>query len=184
MKRNRLALPALLAFTIAACQQPANDSNIAIDNDFNAAEAANAEIDMLPPSESADAPAEGTDNGFNLTSSEDGDTSAGIPILPEDAAKATIPTQYRGRWGMVAADCTSTRGDAKGLIIVADKTVKFYEALATLKAQRPAIATSFSGLFGFTGEGQTWQKVMTFTRTGNTLKRADEDGTYTYTRCA
>lgn len=176
MKQTSFTTTPLLALAIAACQQPATDANIAIDND-----AATTNVEMLPPSDEAGAP---TDDGFNLTSTKDGDTSAGIPILPEDAAKATIPAKYQGRWGMVAADCTSTRGDAKGLIAIADKTVKFYEALATLKAQRPAIATSFSGLFGFTGEGQTWQKVMTFTRTGNTLKRADEEGNYTYTRCA
>jgi len=172
-----LTLPALLALAIAACQQPADDSNIAIDDTINAA---NAEIETLPPSEEAGNP---SDEGFNLTSSEDGDTSAGIPILPEDAAQARIPAQYRGRWGMVPADCTSTRGDNKGLITVADKSVKFYESLATLKSQRPAIATSFAGLFGFTGEGQTWERVMTFTRTGDTLKRADSQGSYTYTRC-
>jgi hypothetical protein len=85
---------------------------------------------------------------------------------------------------MVAADCTSTRGDAKGLIDISDQSIKFYEAVATLKEQRPAIATSFSGLFAFTGEGQSWQKVMTFTRTGDTLKRAEEAGTFTYKRCA
>ncbi len=96
---------------------------------------------------------------------------------------ALIPAQYRGRWGMVAADCTSTRGDNKGLITIGDGTVKFYESLATLKEQRPAIATSFSGLFGFTGEGQTWDKVMTFTLTGDTLQRSDDDGSFTYQRC-
>ena len=64
------------------------------------------------------------------------------------------------------------------------KTVKFYEAVATLKEQRPAIATSFAGQFDFTGEGQNWQKVMTFTRTGDALKRAEEEGTFTYKRCA
>ena len=42
-----------------------------------------------------------------------------------------------------------------------------------LMAQRPATATSFSGLFAFRGEGQSWEKVMTFTRTGDTLKRAE-----------
>ena len=52
-----------------------------------------------------------------------------------------------------------------------------------LKERRPAIATSFAGLFAFTGEGQSWQKVMTFTRTGDTLKRAEEEGTFTYKRC-
>ena len=85
---------------------------------------------------------------------------------------------------MVAADCTSTRGDAKGLITVGDTSIRFYESTAALQEQRPAIATSFSGVFVFTGEGQTWERVMTFTRTGDTLKRAEANGSYTYTRCA
>ena len=29
-----------------------------------------------------------------------------------------IPAAFHGRWGMVPADCTSTRGDNKGLITV------------------------------------------------------------------
>ena len=45
-----------------------------------------------------------------------------------------------------------------------------------LKEQRPAIATSFAGLFAFSGEGQNWEKVMTFTRTGDTLKRGRGGG--------
>ena len=85
---------------------------------------------------------------------------------------------------MVAADCTSTRGDAKGLMTVGDTNIRFYELLASLQEQRPAIATSFSGVFAFEGEGQTWERVMTFTRTGDTLKRAQADGNFTYTRCA
>jgi hypothetical protein len=84
---------------------------------------------------------------------------------------------------LVAADCTSTRGDAKGLITVADRSIRFYESTATLNEQRPAIATSFAGFYGFTGEGQTWEKVVTLTRTGDTLRRADDEGSYTYTRC-
>ena len=179
MIKTKFTTAALLALAIAACQQPAED-NIAIDEVNNLAAA---DLEVLPPSDAAGAPANGADDGFDLTSSKDGDTSAGMPILPEDAAKATIPAKYHGRWGMVAADCTSKRGDNKGLITVADKSVKFYESLATLKAQRPAIATSFSGQYDFTGEGQTWQRVMTFTRTGNTLKRADDEGSFTYTRC-
>ncbi len=170
MIQRNFSLPALLALAIAACQQPADDANITIDNEVNAAEAANAEIETLPPSEEAGAP---TDSGVN------GDISATEPSTPD-----SIPSQYRGRWGLVAADCTSTRGDAKGLIVINEGTIKFYESLATLKEQRPAIATGFSGLFNFTGEGQSWTKVMTFTRTGNSLKRADSDGNFSYTRCA
>ena len=171
MMRIRFALPALLALAIAACQQPADDANITIDNQVNAAEAANADIETLPPDDSS-AAAQGT--------------PAATPM--NEATPAKLPTQipaaFHGRWGINRADCTSTCGDAKGLITIADRTVKFYESLATLKAQRPAIATSFSGLFVFTGEGQTWEKVMTFTRTGDTLKRADDEGSYNYRRCA
>ena len=172
MKQVHFTLPALLALTLAACQQPADDSNIAIDNEVNAAEAANAEAEALLPSEQAADP--NIINGLN----EADDAGS------EDPNVAFIPAQYRGRWGMVAADCTSTRGDAKGLITIGDTSIRFYESTATLKEQRPAIATSFSGLFGFTGEGQTWQKVMTFARDGNTLTRAEQDGRFTYTRCA
>ncbi len=103
---------------------------------------------------------------------------------PSPTPGGVIPEQYQGRWGMVAADCTSTRGDHKGLITIGDTSIRFYESTATLTAQRPAIATSFSGLFAFRGEGQSWEKVMTFTRTGNALKRADPEGNFTYQRCA
>ena len=106
---------------------------------------------------------------------------------PEVAAPVpgdVIPAQYQGRWGMVPADCTSTRGENKGLITIGDTSIRFYESTATLKERRPAVAISFSGLFDFTGEGQRWTKVMTLTRTGNSLKRADAEGSFTYKRCA
>lgn len=169
MMRSKFTPPVLLVLALAACQQP-TDTNIVIDNEVNAAEAANAEIEMLPPSDEAGPP---TDSSMN------GGSSA-----TEPSTRDSIPLPYRGRWGLVAADCTSTRGDAKGLIVINEGTIRFYESLATLKEQRPAIATSFSGLFDFTGEGQTWTKVMTLTRTGTSLKRADSDGNFTYTRCA
>ena len=157
-------LPAL--FALAACQQSANDTDIVIDNNVNAAEAANAEIELLPPSESAGEP-------------------VAIPAPAPQALPANaIPAQYRGRWGMDANDCDPARSDAKGLVVIGDTTMKFYESTATLKEQRPAIATAFSGRFAFTGEGQSWEKVVTLTRAGNVLKRADDEGSYTYNRCA
>ena len=111
-------------------------------------------------------------------------TNQSEPMAPLPTPGGVIPAQYQGRWGMVPGDCTSTRGDAKGLMTIGDTSIKFYESTATLTEQRPAIATSFSGLFAFRGEGQSWEKVMTFTRTGNSLKRADQDGSFTYRRCA
>ncbi len=172
MERRRLALPSLLALAFAACQPAADDGNVAIDNGLNAAEVANAGIETLPPSETSALPVE------NTAASGVGNVGSGT------SDQAMIPSQYRGRWGLVAADCTSTRGDAKGLIVIDEGTIKFYESVATLKEQRPAIATSFSGLFDFTGEGQSWTRVTTLTRTGNSLTRADSDGSFTYTRCA
>ena len=167
---ERLIAAAMLGLALAACQQ--NDpNNIAIDE----GNSLNGEVEILPPDEGNDETA-AANIGSVLNEADDAGS--------EDPNQQFIPAQYRGRWGMVAADCTSTRGDNKGLITVGDTTIKFYEATATLKEQRPAIATSFAGLFGFTGEGQSWEKVMTFTRTGDTLKRAEETGTFTYTRCA
>ena len=99
-----------------------------------------------------------------------------------------IPDQYRGRWGINAADCDQRRSDAKGAITIGERSMVFYESSAMLKERRPAIATSFSGLFAFTGEGQQWQRVETLTRTGDRLERRstarDEPGVaLTYTRC-
>jgi len=168
MKRTIAA--AMLALALAACQQ--NDpNNIAIDE----GNSANGSIETLPPDEGNDETAAANSSGA-LNEADDAGS--------EDPNQAFIPAQYRGRWGMVANDCQPGRDDAKGLIEIGDTTIKFYEAVATLKEQRPAIATSFAGQFGFTGEGQTWQKVMTFTRSGDTLKRAEEEGTFTYKRCA
>lgn len=181
MTQLNFALPALLALAIAACQQPADNSNITIDNNINAAEAANAEVEMLPPSEEAGAPVAVSNAGA-------ASSATAVPGSVSPSANL-IPAQYRGRWGLVAADCTSTRGDNKGLITIADTTIRFYESIATLQERRPAIATSFSGLYGFTGEGQTWERVETLTRTGDRLERrsttrgGEAGDALTYTCC-
>jgi outer membrane murein-binding lipoprotein Lpp len=166
-----IATAALLALALAGCQRE-DPNNFAIDE----GNSLNAEIETLPADESS----------LNNVAAAEANAAMPVPpapVPPDQAQGATIPAQYHGRWGLVAADCTSTRGDAKGLITIGQTTVRFFEAVATLKEQRPAIATSFSGLFSFTGEGQNWEKVMTFTRTGDRLKRAEEAGEFTYTRC-
>ena len=174
MKRTIAA--AILALALAACQQ--NDpNNIAIDE----RNVSNGEIETLPPDEGNDETA-AANGGSGLNEADDAGSEE--PSPPGTPEASMIPGQYRGRWGMVAADCDKSRSDAKGAITIGEKSIRFYEATATLKEQRPAIATSFAGLFAFTGEGQSWEKVMTFTRTGDTLKRAEETGTFTYKRCA
>jgi len=175
MKTANALLPtALLAFALVACQQQSDD-NIAIDE----TNTLNAEVETLPPDEVA-----GPEDEGNASLNEADDAGSEQPSPPNTPEASMIPGQYRGRWGMNAADCDPNRSDAKGAITIGERTIRFYESTATLKERRPAIATSFAGLFAFTGEGQSWQKVMTFTRTGNTLKRAEEEGTFTYKRCA
>ena len=173
--KQTIAATALMALALVACQQGPND-NIAIDesNSFNA------DVETLPPDEGNDeTAARNADGGLN----EADDAGSEQPSPPNTPEASMIPGQYRGRWGMVPADCDQGRSDAKGAITIGERTVLFYESRATLKERRPAIATSFAGLFAFTGEGQNWEKVMTFTRTGDTLKRAEESGTFTYKRC-
>ena len=63
--------------------------------------------------------------------------------------------------GMVPADCTSTRGDNKGLITVDADSIKFYESRATLAKVTMNAPENFTGDFDFTGEGQTWTKPQT-----------------------
>ena len=166
---NALLPAALMAFALVACQQQSDD-NIAIDE----TNTVNADVETLPPVGASD----------NETSLNEADDAGSEQPSPPDTPEASlIPGQYRGRWGMVAADCEQGRSDAKGLLTIGEKTLVFYESTGTLKERRPAIATSFAGLFDFTGEGQKWSKVITFTRTGDTLKRAEEAGTFTYRRC-
>ena len=172
MKAVLAAIPVLFVLAASACgknepvaEEAENAANLdAVVAKANAtADAVHNEADETPPSP-------GT--GDNATT----------PAPPTPGG--IIPAQYQGRWGMVPADCASSRGDAKGLMTIGDTSVKFYESTATLTKQKPAIATSFSGLFAFRGEGQSWEKVMTFTRTGDTLKRAEDEGSFTYKRCA
>lgn len=152
---KRTATTTLALALLAACQ--AKDEPIAIDNGSNDSAAT---METLPASESGETAHDTT------------------------AATAQIPAQYQGRWGMVPADCEPGRSDAKGLLTIDPTTMRFYEARATFKEQRPAIATGFSALFAYSGEGMTWEKVETLTVTGDTLTREDKDGAFTYQRCA
>jgi len=121
---------------------------------------------------------------------ESEDTATNLPATeavsntPADAPAPTIPAKFSGRWGMVPADCTSTRGDAKGLIRIGERTIRFYESTATLQNRLPGAATSFAGDFSFTGEGMSWKKAMTLMVQGDTLTRTEDGQSFTYTRCA
>ena len=156
---------AAILFALAGCQQ-GNDDNIAIDE----TNTANAVIETLPPDETV------TNDVDDANTS---DSSAGALL---------IPTAFRGRWGMVPDDCTSTRGDAKGLIIVDEDSIKFFESQARLTKVTGNFPENFTGTFAFTGEGENWTNSQNLKLTGssNTLLRKQSDiaQPFTYKRCA
>ncbi len=111
-----------------------------------------------------------------------------------EAAPAPLPTEIpealRGRWGMVDADCTSTAGDAKGLLTIDAKRLTFYEAVAGLGTIKSASANAITADFAFSGEGQTWNLDVALSTPdgGKTLVRKDTGpdaapGTLTYKKC-
>jgi hypothetical protein len=160
-------IPAAALLALAACQPP-SDPNAADPGELNV-DAAN--IEAVPPSETPGPGANG-----NAAANQD---------LP--APLTVIPAAFHGQWGMVPADCTSTRGDNKGLITVEADGIRFYESRATLTKVTQNAPENFTGDFKFTGEGQTWTKPQNLKLAGssNSLIRSESDPamSFTYKRC-
>ena len=175
MRTMKLTLLAIAFTAAAACRPNASDQNIMIDNNA----AANADIEMLPPDESSAA------NFAN---------GVAPPVAAEQVPVSMIPAAFHGRWGLVEGDCTSARGDAKGLMVIGGDSIRFYESVA-----RPAQLTRvgdrrIDGNYSATGEGQTWNMLMQLhlAADGNSLTRIVDEGDsapspggnrFTYRRC-
>ena len=101
------------------------------------------------------------------------------------AEDVTIPAALQGRWGLAPRDCTSTLGDAKGLLVINDHELRFYESRAVPKADIDADASSIHGYFAFTGEGQEWTKYEALELQGHMLVRTESTpmASFTYARC-
>ena len=124
------------------------------------------------------------------------------PVVSEAASEASptptptvvageIPAALLGRWGMVPKDCTSKLGDAKGLLTIAPKQLKFYEAVAKLGKVKEADESRVRATFQYSGEGMTWTQdvVLDAQDGGKTLIRRDYGpdalpGPQKYTRCS
>jgi len=130
----------------------------------------------------ADLPSPGADSPSPDGSPPQDATSA---APGSSATSATIPAVLQGRWGLTPADCTSTLGDAKGLLIVSSTELRFYESRAVPAKVIQADANSISGNFDFTGEGQTWSKFEALKLQGHDLVRTETDPTasFTYAKC-
>lgn len=89
------------------------------------------------------------------------------------ATRGTIPIPMQGRWGLVPADCTSTAGDAKGLMIVKPTELKFYESVGKLGNVSESSTNSIKANYSFSGEGMNWdrEQSMVLENNGKTLVR-------------
>lgn len=120
------------------------------------------------------------------------------PALPPPASREAgigvrdkvIPAAIRGRWGLAAADCTSTKGDAKGLLTIDATNLRFYESHGELARIRERGASRIVADYKFSGEGMEWDRLMLLDAQGGgkTLVRRDygEDADAAllrYTRC-
>jgi hypothetical protein len=118
----------------------------------------------------------------------DGSAPANVQTVPADAPPApaaAIPTALHGRWGLTPADCTSTRGDTKGLLVVSRDGLTFYESRA-VPARNVSISNDSIGAdFDFTGEGQSWTKFETLQIKKDKLVRTESSpmASFTYARC-
>ena len=140
----------------------------------NVANGQAAEIDVLPPDESDAATTNELETGVD-------DASAS----PVEAAPGKIPASLHGRWGMTPGDCTSTRGDNKGLLVVTAEGMKFYESRATPAGDLKTSPNSASGDFNFSGEGMTWKKYEALEIQNNKLVRTESSPmkSFAYARC-
>ena len=111
--------------------------------------------------------------------------AAATPALPASSPAAAIPAALRGRWGLTPADCTSTRGDAKGLLVISGDRLSFYESRAVPTRNVQVSADSISADFAFTGEGQTWNRYEALRLEDGKLVRTESSpmASFTYVRC-
>lgn len=109
--------------------------------------------------------------------------ASSFPANPDPAA--AVPAALHGRWGMSPADCTSTRGDAKGLLVISSDGLRFFESRATPVRNVETSGDSIRADFAFTGEGQTWTKFQTLALEDDRLVRTESSpmASFTYVRC-
>ena len=97
---------------------------------------------------------------------------------------------FRGRWGLVPADCEPRRSDATGLLEINEDELRFYESRATPDGLVEYAPRRIVGEFDFVGEGQVWRRTMSLElqEGGRTLVRREygQDampGMLRYERC-
>ena len=181
---KKLATATAAALALSACNVTVNDdaANNAAAMDFPDQNMTAESMNMVDPGPIPVEP----DGGIGTTPEPvvlPGNGNAPVQV-------ATIPEVVQGRWGLVAADCTSTQGDAKGLLTVTGDTLRFYESRGTLAKVIERSPSRIVADFAFSGEGQEWtrRQVLDAQDDGKTLVRreyGDEamPGVLKYSRC-
>nr|WP_314447095.1 hypothetical protein [uncultured Sphingomonas sp.] len=116
--------------------------------------------------------------------------TAATPAPAPVTRPTMIPALFHGRWGLTANDCKPEYASAaKGLLVINDGRLTFYESRGTLdRVDAWTPVNRFTANYGFSGEGMTWERVITLERTGLTLRRTESGGEegpvdLTYTAC-
>jgi hypothetical protein len=141
----------------------------------------------------SEAVTDGSENGGSIegntarsTGSPTGGPAAdnGSAASPADST-TVIPAALHGRWGLSPGDCTSTRGDAKGLLVITGDRLRFYESVAIPSDSVLTSDDTVGGNFIFTGEGQDWTKYQNLQIDDGLLVRTERDpiATFRYVRC-
>ena len=119
-------------------------------------------------------------------------STAGEPHADTQPAKATptpsihIPPALQGRWGLTPADCTTSLGDAKGLLVINGEELRFYESRAVPADGAHTDVDSISGNFAFTGEGQSWTRYEALKLDKQRLTRTETNpsASFSYAKCS
>lgn len=132
-----------------------------------------------------ESPSEPDEQADGPVAMPDPQQDAGAPAMQA----GVIPAQFRGEWGMNAADCEGGAA-AKGLLEIGEDTLTFYESVGTLGDSATIGADSVQGLFAFEGEGMEWTREMRLeTREGGDVLVRRElgegamPGAFEYRRC-
>ena len=138
-------LCALAAVSLTSCS--ANGDNQADDSNTTS----------QPNTVELDDDASASDLPEPMTSPITPDETSSPGISGEMSAKRFPPT-FQGRWGLVAADCTSRMGDTKGLAVFSAGDIRFYESIGTIKAAKKLTERTFAGTLSYEGEGMQWDR--------------------------
>ena len=111
------------------------------------------------------------------------DNRSDTAAAPSNAS--VIPAALQGRWGLTPGDCTSNGGGSQGLLVITAEDLRFYESRALPGENVQTSASSVSGDFAFTGEGQEWTKYQSLQLEAGKLTRSERDpaARFTYARC-